>query len=72
LEIFIDKAEIRDKNIREKVKMAHNKDISNFQTVVTLDFMNNETITSNIVSGSNPNFNTFCRFRFKVDEFAIS
>mmetsp|Transcript_57841 Transcript_57841/g.125769 ORF Transcript_57841/g.125769 Transcript_57841/m.125769 type:complete len:230 (+) Transcript_57841:1158-1847(+) len=72
LEIFIDKAEIRDKNIREKVKMTHNKDISNFQSVVTLDFMNNETITSNIVTGSSPNFNTFCRFRFKVDEFAIS
>jgi len=34
--------------------------------------MNNETITSNIVSGSTPSFNTFCRFRFKVDEYSIS
>jgi len=40
--------------------------------VLTLDFMNNETITSNIVSGSTPSFNTFCRFRFKVDEYSIS
>jgi len=68
----VDKAELREKQIREKVSMTFQKNITSFQSVLTLDFMNNETITSNIVSGSAPTFNTFCRFRFKVDEFAVS
>lgn len=72
LEIYIDNANMKEQLIKERIKMVYGKELTTFQSVLTLDFMNNETITSNIVTGNKPSFNTFCRFRFKVDEFAVN
>lgn len=62
---------MHERNIRNRVKRTRDKDMTSLHFVITFEFINKETVTSNIVTGNKPNFDTFCRFRFEIDEFAI-